>query len=52
MFPPHGTRHTQGQKEDPVRAREENGVEHKIADQDASWLDWLEVGALDASAEL
>ncbi len=35
-----------------MRAREEKAVQQKIADQDASWLDWLEVGALDASAEV
>jgi hypothetical protein len=43
-------RQTQRQRNDSLRARKEEVVGHqKIADQDASWLDWLEIGALDAS---
>ncbi len=47
---PDAARQTQGQRNHSLRTRkEEEAVEHKIADQDASWLDWLEIGALDAS---
>ncbi len=35
-----------------MRASEEKAVQQKIANQDASWLDWLEIGSLDASAEV
>lgn len=49
---PPGRRTADSGAEKPLAANEEGGeeaVEHKIADQDASWLDWLEIGALDAS---